>query len=111
VLSITDVLLSGDRFELFDFGTSLGLTSAFTPNVDCGDDPAVCINTAGMSTGRFVLAAGNHSLTVIPTESLGGGTAAFLVNPVPEPAATALMGIGILGLVALSKRRRTEVRA
>jgi hypothetical protein len=111
VVLLTDHFLSGDRFELFDFGTSLGLTSAFAPGVDCGDDPAVCINTAGMSTGRFRLAAGNHSLTIVPTASLGGGTASFLVNPVPEPATTALMGIGILGVSALwMRRRRQEVR-
>ena len=47
-LQVTDAFNSGDRFQIFDFGVSLGLTSAPANGVNCGDDPAVCLATPGM---------------------------------------------------------------
>ena len=39
LLTVTDAFLSGDRFEIFDFGVSIGLTSPAAEQVDTGDDP------------------------------------------------------------------------
>src|SRR5205807_246059 len=43
LLTVTDAFLAGDRFQVFDFGASLGLTSAPVGNADCGDDPIPCL--------------------------------------------------------------------
>jgi hypothetical protein len=86
VLTVTDAFLAGERFQLFDFGSSLGLTSAPAGSADCGDDPVPCLTTAGISHGAFSLAPGSHSLTLTPTLSPEGGGAGYLrVDAVPEP--------------------------
>jgi hypothetical protein len=107
-LTVTDAFESTERFELFDFGSSLGLTSApaAAAVVDCADDPVVCLGTTGMSVGSFALAAGAHSITVVPTLSQGGAgylmvTAAAVV---PEPGVLALLAIALSG-VALQRLR------
>lgn len=109
-LTVTDAFSSGDRFELFDFGISLGFTSLPSASgaVDCGDDPAVCLVTAGISSGLFLLAAGNHSLTLVPILAPSEGGAGFLrvdaggATAVPEPATWLLVTTGVL----LSRVRR-----
>src|SRR5436190_1535633 len=51
LLTVTDAFLAGDRFQVFDFGLPLGLTSAPFGNADCGDDPVPCLSTPGISSG------------------------------------------------------------
>lgn len=110
VLTVTDAFLSGDRFEIFDFGSSIGLTSVPVDNIDCGDDPVPCLATAGVSSGIFNLAAGNHSLTITPTISNGGGSGYLLVDvplaSVPEPGSWLLVGCG-LALLGFSRYWRS----
>jgi len=110
-LTVTDAFTSGDRFEVFDFGISIGFTSLPVAGafVDCGDDPAVCLATAGMSVGTFVLAAGDHSITLSPILSPDGGGAGYLriaAAAVPEPGTLALAMLGLLSLYPLRLRRR-----
>jgi hypothetical protein len=109
-LTVTDAFLSGDRFQLFDFGVSIGLTSlpAAGIAVDCGDDPVPCLANPAMSHGVFLLGAGNHSLTLRPTLSLGGGSGYLRVDVVPEPATLLLVATGF-GLTVI-RRARTRVR-
>ena len=105
VLIVTDAFLAGDRFEVFDFGLSIGLTSLPSGSADCGDDPVPCLSTPGVSNGSFVLTSGNHSLTITPTLSPDGGGAGYLrVDAVPEPGAMILLAGG-LAAISLSRRR------
>ncbi|HTF72680.1 MAG TPA: beta-propeller fold lactonase family protein [Edaphobacter sp.] len=106
VLTITDAFESGDRFQIFDFGLSIGLTSApGAPVVDCGDDPVPCLATAGVSNGFFNLDAGNHSITITPSLSSGGGSGYLRVDAVPEPGTWLLFAVGG-GLLLLLKTRK-----
>ena len=117
-LRVTDAFEAGDRFEVFDFGASLGLTSA--PGTgDCGDDPVICLADASMSSGAFALAAGSHAITLIPRLSGGGGVGYLLVDAgggggtVPEPSSALLAALaGIAGAMSLRGRRaRRELLA
>ena len=113
-LIVTDAFLSGDQFEVFDFGVLLGQTSVPATDVDCGDDPEVCLQTAGMSNAQFNLAPGNHSITISYLAGDGfGGAGYFNVQAVPEPSTWMTLGFGIAGLLAFGAReprRRTTYR-
>jgi hypothetical protein len=107
---VTDAFTSGDQFEILDFGAPIGLTSLPVGGVDCGDDPVPCLANAAISHGVFVLAAGNHSLTIVPVLSPSGeGSAYFRVDArrIPEPATLLLLAGG----VALAARRHRRLRA
>jgi hypothetical protein len=109
-LTVTDAFDAGDRFQIFDFGVSLGLTSlpfSASSGVDCGDDPVTCLATAGISQGQFFLAAGNHSLMLVPTMTAGFGGAGYLrADVVPEPTTMVLVGSGFA--LTIFKRARTR---
>jgi hypothetical protein len=98
VLTITDAFAATERFSILDFNISIGETSVPTLSVNCGDDPSVCLSTPGMSTALLRLAPGDHSLTLIPTLSDGGGSGFMRVDAVPEPATNSLIAFGLLSL-------------
>jgi len=108
-LIVTDVFQAVDRFEVFDFGASLGLTSLPSAASDCGDDPVVCLGNAGMSKGVFTLGAGDHSILIYAVTNEQFGTGYLKVSAIPEPSTGALFIAGALGsLVALQRRRRSR---
>lgn len=80
---MTDAFLKGDRFEIFDGGVSIGMTSAVPTNTaDCGSDPAVCVSDPTVSHGAFNLGPGSHSITIKAQNSpFGAGAAYFRIDP------------------------------
>lgn len=113
VLRAVDLGFSGDRFEIFANGTSLGLTS-FAP-IAAGDeqqfDAATALSDGRWSNGSWNLAAGSYTITgVAHLSPFGGGYGQMSVTAVPEPESWAMLlaGLGMLGAIA---RRRMSRRA
>ena len=106
-LTVTDAFTAGDRFQIFDFGVSIGLTSLPVGSADCGDDPVPCLANPNVSHALFSLAPGAHSITIIPTLApTDGGSGYFIVNAVPEPSMWLLLGSGLLTLVCARRREK-----
>jgi PEP-CTERM motif-containing protein len=107
-LTVTDAFVSGDRFQIFDFGVSIGFTSASGTGVDCGDDPVPCLADPNISHGAFGFASGAHSITIGVAEG-GFGVAYLLLQdggaPVPEPATLLLLATGA-GVTLYRRRQR-----
>jgi len=111
VLTVQDLSLSVDRFQVFDNNVSLGDTSVETPGSDCGFDIDACSSNGALSKGVFSLGAGLHSITIqmvdSPQESGSAvlSAAATAATAAPEPSALPLLGLG-LGLLAFVPRKR-----
>lgn len=111
-ITVLDMFQRGDRFQLFDFGVSVGLTSV--PINDganlCDNNIGTCLVTPGYSLGTFVLGPGSHSLTIEIVQNAAGtsgGAAVFQASPtIPEPATITLLGIGLIGTGTFLRRRR-----
>jgi hypothetical protein len=106
-LIVADGFLAVDRFELFDFGSSLGLTSV--PSGDaghsCGNDELACLADPQISSGQFALAPGAHSITGLQVAGQAG--AGFLIvqlATVPEPPIILLLALGLVAFGALRRR-------
>ncbi len=106
LFTVTDLFEPGDRFEVFDFGTSLGVTSLPGSGDSCGDDPVPCLAISAISKATFQLAAGDHSITIaILSAPSGGGSGSLIAAPIPEPGTWVFLSIG-LGLISLCGRKR-----
>ncbi len=107
-LRVVDAGLSGDRFEVFDGGASLGPTSA---PIDAGaeskvDDFDAAFGDPRWSRGVLTLNAGMHLITGLAIASpLGGGIGALQVAPIPVPAAAWLLVTGLAGIATRMTRR------
>lgn len=109
VLRVTDAYLSGDQFEVFSNGTSLGLTSAATTGFDVMGDYDAAFASDNFSHGQWTLAAGTYSITgttILSPYNAGG--AAISLSAVPEPESIALMLAGVAALGVSLKRRQVR---
>jgi hypothetical protein len=113
-LKVIDGGFAGDRYEVFDNGVSLGLTTlgGSTYPVSTGLDFDAAWANASYSRGVFSLGAGSHSITGVLVDSALDGTGARLdatvgavsITPVPEPTTLALMLAGLTGLAFVARR-------
>ena len=107
LLKVTDGYLDGDRFEVLDFGLSIGLTSVPT------DDGSTANNNYDFaygnplwSSGAFPMAPGPHSISIRNIQIPVGypeGAGALRVDLIPEPSALALLGLGVVALIRRGK--------
>jgi hypothetical protein len=117
LVTVVDGGFSGDRFQVFDNGTSLGITSS-APNsaphsVGLNFDAALASGT--YSTASFFLAAGQHDLTGLLAQSaldetnqaIDATVGALRLQPVPLPGAALLFLSGSGAFAAFARRRRT----
>lgn len=76
MFKVVDGGASGDVFDIYDYGTRIGRTSAANTGDYC-NNPNECYENPAMSSGEFPLAAGPHSITIVPSSSPYGAGAAF----------------------------------
>lgn len=110
VFTVTDAFITGDAFEVFDNGVSIGSTPLVPEGTSGSDDPAVTVLDPAFSHASFLLGAGEHSITIVTLASPFGSGAAYFrldaINAVPEPSTLALASLGGLGVVGRLIRRR-----
>jgi hypothetical protein len=113
-LNVTDAFLAGDSFEIFNGLGSLGRTPSVLPvpqnPLDCGEDPADCFGTNGISFNSFALPTGSYSLTVSVIESPAMRGSAFFevlgdTNEIPTPGTLTLMSLALFCLGAVQWTR------
>ena len=113
-VTVLDLFLSGDTFELFDNLVSVGVSSLPTDEGECGNNIGCALGDPSYSRLLVDLGPGAHSLTImnLASASAGGGAAVFRVAPsvaVPEPASVLLLGGGLAAGLAASIRSRRRI--
>ncbi|NIZ62277.1 hypothetical protein DL239_14980 [Sedimentitalea sp. CY04] len=115
-LQVTDAFLSGDIFEVFSNGKSLGHTSSPVRSlVDdyIGDDYSAAVTNASYSSGQWLLEAGTHTITgFVTSQPQMRGRAALRVvdvSAVPLPGGMVLL-LGAGAALGAARRRKSKAR-
>lgn len=107
ILKVTDAFYRGDTFNIFNFDTLLGTTSATSPEENgCGSNPDTCFADPLISKGTFNLAPGQYSLRIVPTNSpFGEGAAYFRLDEAKEvPEAVSVLGLLAFGAMGVANK-------
>jgi len=104
ILSVTDGFISGDAFDVFDFGTLIGSTPLVPPGSFCGNSEDFCLANPGISHAQFGLPAGPHQIEIKPIATVGLFAGAFMRVDVPEPTCFWLFATGAFGVWAFRLR-------
>ena len=120
-LTVTDGWQSGDVFEVFSNGTSLGQTSAAPTNkFPIITDYDVAALSPDFSTRIWTFLAGTYEISGIAvaspwwTEEFGAGLAALrldTMSPVPAPAALWLLTPPTLFLLGIRRRVKNSIES
>src|SRR5207249_508896 len=80
-ITVLDLFLRGDRFELLDNAVSQGQTSVVVNDGGgtCSNNIGNCLADLTYSRGVFVLGAGNHSLTINVIQNAAGSVSGAAV--------------------------------
>lgn len=62
-LEVTDLGVSGHRYEVYDLGELIGTTTLPSNGAACGPEPEACFGDHRMSTAVIPLKTGDHSLS------------------------------------------------
>ena len=125
-LLVTDVEVSGDRFDMSVNGLpavdafagatviipggqqAIGSVSS-VPNANAsnvGEDITAALSNADFSSGTFYLPPGVDTITGLFIGLIRNGDMNLIVEPIPEPTDLAVMAVGLLGLGLAFRRRR-----
>jgi hypothetical protein len=106
-LVVTDSLLAGDYFDIFDFGVLVGSTPMVTVGGgNCGMNPDLCVTDPRISHASFLFGPGAHSITINVHPAQIQGEGFFRLTTTPEPATFLLFATGTLGLYLRRRLRK-----
>ena len=108
ILRVLDGFVSGDQFNIHDFATDLGDTSAPIGGHGCGTSISCAFNDLAFSHRDYPLNPGSHSLTGTHILDPNPGAGFFEVisaAAVPEPTSLTLLGVAVVGASVIRLRR------